>query len=310
MKVLEHGGLVRLRLKYGTLLVVATALRTSGVAFPVALERLNNTAAPLQEPSPRTPDLSRVGPVMSTRWGHAHSERPRGLVRLQLRHDTLLVVATALRTSGVAFPVAFVLLNNTAVPLQEPSHLSRVGPVVSKRWRHAHSERPRGLVRLQLRHGTLLVVATALRTSGVAFPVTFPLRSYSASVPFGLRSRAAREPRFGVYGKSRRETHAVVALLSRSYCCRKVPWSRRAPRAGRAHAHTREAVASSPAPTAPANTRSRLLFYRPACVCPCPPRVPPRVAPLLIEHQPHKICGPRRFGRDAHGSPPLALGAR
>ena len=84
--------LARLRLWHGTLLVVTTrvtiTLRTSGVAFPFVLERLklNNTAAPLQEPSPRTPDLSRVRPVVSERWGHAHSERPRGLARPRLWH--------------------------------------------------------------------------------------------------------------------------------------------------------------------------------------------------------------------------------
>ena len=65
-----------------------SALRTSGVAFPFVIERVNNTAARLEEPSPRTPDLSRVRPVVSKRWGHAHSERPRYLVRLWLWHGT------------------------------------------------------------------------------------------------------------------------------------------------------------------------------------------------------------------------------
>ena len=55
-------GLVRLWLWHSTLLVAARALRTSGIALPLVLERLSNTATRLQEPSPRTADLSRVRP--------------------------------------------------------------------------------------------------------------------------------------------------------------------------------------------------------------------------------------------------------
>ena len=42
--------------------------------------------------------------------------------------------------------------------------------MVSRRWKDAHSERPRSLVRLRLWHGTLLVVTSAPRTSSIAFP--------------------------------------------------------------------------------------------------------------------------------------------
>ena len=48
-------------LRHGTLLGVPYARRTSGVVFPLMLDRLSNTAARLQEPSPRTLDSSRVG---------------------------------------------------------------------------------------------------------------------------------------------------------------------------------------------------------------------------------------------------------
>ena len=40
-------------------------LHISGVAFPFVLKRLSNTPARPQEPSLRTPDLSRVRPVVS-----------------------------------------------------------------------------------------------------------------------------------------------------------------------------------------------------------------------------------------------------
>ena len=55
-------GLARLLLRRGTLLMVPHDLRTSGVADPFVLERLSNTPARLQEPPPRTADLSRAWP--------------------------------------------------------------------------------------------------------------------------------------------------------------------------------------------------------------------------------------------------------
>ena len=55
-------GLVRLLLWHGVAAATARALRTSGIALPFVLERLSNTASRLQEPSPRTADLSRVRP--------------------------------------------------------------------------------------------------------------------------------------------------------------------------------------------------------------------------------------------------------
>ena len=58
----QRGGRVRgvatMPLWHGTLLAVGHALRTSGVAFPFVLERLSNTPARHQEPSPRTADSS------------------------------------------------------------------------------------------------------------------------------------------------------------------------------------------------------------------------------------------------------------
>ena len=47
-------GVATMRLWHGTLLAVGGARRTSGVAFPFVLERLSNTPARLQEPSPHT----------------------------------------------------------------------------------------------------------------------------------------------------------------------------------------------------------------------------------------------------------------
>ena len=47
-------GLVRLWIRDGTVLGAPAALRTSGVAVPFALERLSNTPAHPQGPSPCT----------------------------------------------------------------------------------------------------------------------------------------------------------------------------------------------------------------------------------------------------------------
>ena len=44
---------------------------------------------------------------------------------------------------------------------------------MSERRRHAHSERPRGLVRLRMMRGTPLAIANAIRTSGAACHVVF-----------------------------------------------------------------------------------------------------------------------------------------
>ena len=73
-------------------------LRTGGVAVPFVLERPSITPARPQEPSPR----SRVRPVVSQRWGHAHSGRLRGLGRLWLWYGALLGAHHRLRTGVVA----------------------------------------------------------------------------------------------------------------------------------------------------------------------------------------------------------------
>ena len=102
-----------------------SALRTSGVAFPFVIERVNNTAARLEEPSPRTPDLSRVRPVVSKRWGHAHSERPRYLVRLWLWHGTSQIQRSCIsnRIHGVYDGDACGLFRSIPYPLRRPSCL-------------------------------------------------------------------------------------------------------------------------------------------------------------------------------------------
>ena len=56
----QSRGMVRLWLRYGTLLGALQDLRTSGVALPFVLERLSNTPARLSEASRRALDLSRA----------------------------------------------------------------------------------------------------------------------------------------------------------------------------------------------------------------------------------------------------------
>ena len=155
-------GLGRVWLWHGTLLGVRHHLRTSGVAFPFVIERLSNTPARPQEPSPCTPDLSRVKHAVSKRWGHAHSGRLRGLGRVWLWHGTLLGVCHHLRTSGVAFPFVLERLSNTPARPQEPSPCEACCEQAMGR--------PCGLGWIRLWHGTLLGVCHHLRTSGAAFP--------------------------------------------------------------------------------------------------------------------------------------------
>ena len=83
-----------------------------------------HSAARLQEASPRTPDLSRVRPVVSQRWGDAHPGCPRGLAAMRLWHGTLLGVLHALRTSGVAVPFVHERLSNTPARNHEPRHFT------------------------------------------------------------------------------------------------------------------------------------------------------------------------------------------
>ena len=104
---------------HGALLGVRRHLHTSSVAFPVVLERLSNTPAHPQEPSPCTPELSRVRPVVSKRCRHAHSGRLRGLGRVWLWHDALLGMRHHLRTSSVAFPFVLERLSNPPARLHE-----------------------------------------------------------------------------------------------------------------------------------------------------------------------------------------------
>ena len=112
-------GLVRLREWHDTPVALTNAIRTSGAACPVVLERLSNTPARL---STHIFTDARVEPreaVVSARWSHSHSDRPRGLVRLHVWHDTLLAHANAIRTCGAACPVVLERLSNT------PARLSR-----------------------------------------------------------------------------------------------------------------------------------------------------------------------------------------
>ena len=91
---------------------------------------------------------------MSQRCEDAHTDWSRGLVRLWLRHDTLLGALRDLLTSGVAAPVVLERLSNTPACLSEAS--SRTLDLSRERWEDAHTNWPRGLVRLWLRHDTLL----------------------------------------------------------------------------------------------------------------------------------------------------------
>ena len=70
--------------------------------------------------TPSRGTFSRARPCVSERWKDAHSDCARGLVRLWLRHGTLLVAHRDLSTSGVV--VSFVLsrLSNTLVRHHEP----------------------------------------------------------------------------------------------------------------------------------------------------------------------------------------------
>ena len=72
--------LLRLWLWHGTLLGRRYHLPTGCVAVPTVRERLSNTLACLQEASPRKPDF--VRPWESKRWGDAHLECLRSLLRL------------------------------------------------------------------------------------------------------------------------------------------------------------------------------------------------------------------------------------
>ena len=115
-----------------------------------------------------TLDLSRV------RCRHAHSGRLRGLGRVWLWHGALLGVRHHLRTSGDAFPFVLERLSNSPARPQEPSPLSRVRPVASKRCRHAHSGRLRGLGRWGFRMARFWGCATtcvpaAIRTLTLAY---------------------------------------------------------------------------------------------------------------------------------------------
>ena len=114
-------GLVKLRLRCGTPLGVPYALRASGAAVPFELERLSNTRARLEAASSRTPDLSRARPCASQQWEEAHSDRSRGLVRIWLRHGTLLGVLYTICASDAAVPFVLERLSNTPACLQEAS---------------------------------------------------------------------------------------------------------------------------------------------------------------------------------------------
>ena len=61
----------------------------------------------------RTPDVSRARYV-SQQWEDGYSDCSRGLVRLWLRHGTLLGACRDLRTSGVAVPFVLERLSSTA----------------------------------------------------------------------------------------------------------------------------------------------------------------------------------------------------
>ena len=68
-------GLPTMRLWHGTLLVVVHVARTSGAAFPFVLERLSNTPTRLQEPSPRTPAITKgkAAPLVRATWATTRS---------------------------------------------------------------------------------------------------------------------------------------------------------------------------------------------------------------------------------------------
>ena len=66
-------------------------------------------------------------------------------------------------------------------------HSARVEPreaVVSERWRHSHSERPRGFVRLRVWRDTPVALTNAICTSGVASPVVLERLSSPSGTTF------------------------------------------------------------------------------------------------------------------------------
>ena len=116
---------------------------------------------------------------MSQQWEDAHSDWSRGLVRLVrlwLRHGTLLGACRGLRTSGAAVPFVLARLSNTPARRSTQARFEPCEADVSQQWEDAHSDWSRGLVRLWPRHGTLLSACRGFRTSGAA--VTFVLGKF------------------------------------------------------------------------------------------------------------------------------------
>ena len=146
-----------------------------------------------------------------TMCGCAHSGRRRCLLRLRLRHETLMGVCYHFRTSGVAIPVVLERLSNTPARLQEPSVLcvSRGGASESKRWVDAHSGRPRRLPRLRLRRDAVLRVCHHLRTSGAAIPFVLERLSNTPARLQESPPRSSRQAALIVGGCTRIERMAL-----------------------------------------------------------------------------------------------------
>ena len=115
---------------------------------------------------------------VSQRWEDAHTNWSRGWLRLWLRHDTLLGAPRDFCTCGVAVVVALEAPEQySGMPSRGISTLEPCKADVSQRCEDAHTNWSLGLVRLWLRHDTLLGAHRDLRTSGVA--VSFALEHLS-----------------------------------------------------------------------------------------------------------------------------------
>ena len=127
---------------------------------------------------------------MSLGWEDAHSDCSRGLVRLWLRHGTLLSALRDLRTSGVAVPFVIERLSNTPARLPEASpHLSRACQASGERNSHSN---PTPSTRSRERHTSVTLLAarcTQLQARGAD-----PLSARARHACAGDTTRCRRGP--------------------------------------------------------------------------------------------------------------------